>query len=156
MSTAKQEDTFSQFLGEPIPVPIRAPGFMIYLIEVEQVGEVSRLIAGMRDEFDAVAAELDASRKAGADTVTMFERALERVDILDLIERHKPELYALLALLTRRPVEDVARLGLDDFLGLLLALVEVNLDFFYLRLRPQLRANLVRLAAAISLKQPNA
>lgn len=156
MPAPEQESTFSQFLGEPIPVPIRAPGFMIYLIEVAQVGEVSRLIAGMRDEFDVVATELDASRKAGADTAAMFERALERVDILDLIERHKPELYALTALFTRCPIEDVSRLGLDDFLGLLLAIVEVNLDFFYLRLRPQLRANLVRLAAAISLKQPSA
>ncbi|QEY62547.1 hypothetical protein FXN65_10845 [Metapseudomonas lalkuanensis] len=150
------DDSLTRFLGDPVEVPLRAKGFSVYPIQLEQIPAVNKLIDTMRPQLQELARQLDQARENGADLSTMFERALEQLDILSLVDEHRDSLTELCSLLTHRPAEDVGRLGIDDFLGLLLALVELNLDFFYLRLRPQLRVNLVRLAEAISSKQRSA
>ncbi|MDH4566183.1 hypothetical protein E8E95_05780 [Pseudomonas sp. BN414] len=150
------DDSLARFLGEPVEVPLRAKGFSVYPIQVEQIPTISRLIGEMHPQLQELAEHLERARADGSDLSAMFEQALERLDILSLVDQHRDALLGLCSILTHRSMEDIAQLGIDDFLGLLLALVELNLDFFYLRLRPQLRANMVRLAEAISSKQRSA
>ncbi|WP_165677854.1 hypothetical protein [Metapseudomonas otitidis] len=149
------DQSLSQFIGEAVPIPLRAPGYKVHLIQLRQVPVINRHLVPLRAEFEGLAQGLESARRSGADLGGLFDQALAGIDVMRLLEDHRPALLEILAEITRRTPEEIDCLALDDLLGLLAAAVELNLDFFFLRLQPQLRASLVELAAAISLRQRN-
>lgn len=144
------DQSLSQFIGAAVPIPLRAPGYEVHMIQLRQVPAINRCLAPLRSTFESLAQALEAARSEGADMGGLFDQALAGIDVMQMLEEHRPQLLELLAEITRRTPDDIDSLELDDLLGLLAAAVELNLDFFFLRLQPQLRASLVELAVAIS------
>ncbi|MCO7557451.1 hypothetical protein [Metapseudomonas otitidis] len=144
------DQSLSQFIGAAVPIPLRAPGYEVHLIQLRQVPTINRCLAPLRKEFEHLAQALAAAQGEGADLGGLFDQALAGIDVMQILEEHRPLLLELLAEITRRTPDEIDSLELDDLLGLLAAAVELNLDFFFLRLQPQLRASLVELAVAIS------
>lgn len=144
------DQSLSQFIGAAVPIPLRAPGYEVHMIQLRQVPAINRCLAPLRSTFESLAQALAAARSEGADMGGLFDQALAGIDVMQILEEHRPLLLELLAQITRRTPDDIDSLELDDLLGLLAAAVELNLDFFFLRLQPQLRASLVELAVAIS------
>lgn len=71
--------------------------------------------------------------------------------VLTLLEQHNESLVRAVALCTGQTEEWVGALGLDDAIGLVGRVIEVNADFFVTRLLPTLNRELPMLAQRMNL-----
>ena len=82
----------------------------------------------------------------------MFAAKDAPVEWMAIMAEHGDDLIDMVAIGTRKPVEWVRRLAMDDFLQLAAVVYRVNLDFFVQRLGP----SLLRTIAALNGPSPSA
>lgn len=142
---ANQAAELPQLLATPGCVTLTSGSFSLYALQVQQLPQAMALAGPVLAQLQVLAAALSAERAKGSGLDVLFDEALNGIDAMQLMAQNAGELMALCALVTREPLTMIEPLGLDEFLTLLLAVVEANLDFFFLRLRPALQAGMGRL-----------
>ena len=119
------KDTFAAL--PPVPVSVEIAGEHIDLTPLK-VGEVPAFARAVQP----IAASLSASP-----------------DWLALLAEHGEAVIAAIAIATRRPVDWVAGLDLDEAVSLAEAVFEVNADFFIRRLLPSVTQAAARIGLAL-------
>ena len=125
-------DTFAAL--PPVPVSVEIAGERIDLTPLK-VGEVPAFARAVQP----IAASLSASP-----------------DWLALLAEHGEAAIAAIAIATRRPVEWVAGLDLDEAVRLAEAVFAVNADFFIRRLLPSVTQAAARIGLALENPTPGA
>ncbi len=92
------------------------------------IGEAAQVIR-VAQPVVAALMERDVDSLAAGDDVLM---------LLDLVGSHSDAMFAVAALATRRELEWIKGAGVDQFIGLALAVFQVNRDFFGQRIAPLL------------------
>ena len=118
----------------PVPASVEIAGEHIELTPLK-VGEVPAFARAVQP----IAASLSASP-----------------DWLAILAEHGEAVIAALAIATRRPVDWVAGLGLDEAVRLAEAVFEVNADFFIQRVLPSLTEAATRVSQTLGVQIPGA
>ena len=126
------DDTFAAL--PPVPVSVEISGEHIDLTPLK-VGEVPAFARAVQP----IAAGLSASP-----------------DWLALMAEHGEAVITGIAIASRRPVDWVAGLGLDEAVRLAEAVFEVNADFFIQRVLPSLTEAATRISQTLGPRNPGA
>lgn len=117
-------DDYDAIAPQPHPVTIDGETLTLTPITVGQLPTVMRALRGVNLE-----------RLADTDLQ----------GLIDLIADHGDAIVTAVAAASRQTPERVAALDLMDFIGLLTAVIEVNADFFALRVAPAIALTRTRL-----------
>lgn len=98
--------------------------------------------------------ELAAFTRAISPMVGVFQMAGASHKILpELLLEHTDDFIQAVAVATRKPIEWVNELEVDELMTLAAAVIEVNADFFMTRVLPSMSSGLLRLNDRLNLGQ---